>query len=49
MYDFDLLRNMLFRVGFAHVRHEGFSRGADPKLLIDTPARAVESLYVEAS
>jgi hypothetical protein len=48
IYDFETLAAILARVGFKDVRRCSFGTGADPKLLIDTPARAVESLYVEA-
>lgn len=48
IYDFNTLRQMLERQGFQDIRLESFMQGRDPKLLIDTPARAIESFYVEA-
>jgi len=49
MFDFDLLSGLLGSCGFTHMECRQFGAGRDPRLLIDTPARAVESLYVEAS
>lgn len=49
IYDFDMLAVMLRRAGFSAVARTSYCQGSDPKLLIDTEARAVESLYVEAS
>jgi predicted SAM-dependent methyltransferase len=48
IFDFQLLRAALFQAGFAGVERRSHGLGADPRLLIDTPSRAVESLYVEA-
>ena len=48
IYDFQLLQTALHECGFAQVVRQGFGRGSDPHLLIDTPDRQVESLYVEA-
>jgi len=48
IYDFETLRLMLGRVGFEEVSKVSFMRGSDDRLLLDTPRRAVESLYVEA-
>lgn len=49
IFDFDLLAKLLRHCGFSHVERRGFRRGRDPLLLIDTPERQIESLYVEAS
>lgn len=49
IYDFETMRALLERSGFHEIREETFQRGRDPQLLLDTPMRAVESLYVEAS
>lgn len=49
MYDFAHLRLVLEHCGFVAVTRRGFGEGADPRLLIDTPSRACESLYVEAT
>jgi hypothetical protein len=34
--------------GFSSVTKMCFMNGRDPKLLVDSPERAIESLYVEA-
>jgi len=49
IYDEETLRFMLERAGFVNIKRETFMRGRDAKLLRDTQARAVESLYIEAS
>jgi predicted SAM-dependent methyltransferase len=49
IYDFDTLRQLLLKNGFIDVQKEQCGSGRDRELLIDTEARAVESLYVEAS
>jgi len=49
MYDFQLLRQVLVAAGFGTVVQREFAQGADSRLLIDTPSRQVESLYVEAT
>lgn len=49
IFDFQLLRAMLLRAGLVDVRRRACGGGGDPRLLLDTPDRAVESLYVEAS
>jgi predicted SAM-dependent methyltransferase len=48
MYDFGLLEALLRDCGFTRVTRCRFGVGGDPCLLIDSPGRAVESLYVEA-
>jgi hypothetical protein len=48
IYDFPILAAMLDKVGFTQVRKVSFRTGADPSLLLDTPHRAIESLYIEA-
>lgn len=49
MYDLHLLEQALRRAGFSTILQQRFGEGDDPTLLIDTPSRRVESLYVEAS
>ena len=49
MYDFQLLRQVLVAAGFGTVVQREFGQGSDSRLLIDTPSRRVESLYVEAT
>lgn len=49
IYDFQLLAELLRAAGFGQVVRRRFGEGADPRLLIDTPARQCESLYVEAT
>ena len=48
-YDFELLSAVLRRCGFGNVERREYQQGADPQLLIDTPSRRAESLYVEAT
>ena len=45
---FDLLAALLEHSGFVRPAQRAFGEGRDPVLLVDTPARACESLYVEA-
>jgi hypothetical protein len=49
MYDFSLLGKMLKESGFSVITRCEFRTGLDPVLLIDTPGRKVESLYLEAT
>jgi len=49
MFDFDLLSQVLKDCAFRNVQHKHFRSGDDPMLLIDTPGREQESLYVEAT
>lgn len=49
IYDFATLRLLLEKHGFLDIKKERYKTGRDPRLLIDTDARSVESLYVEAS
>jgi predicted SAM-dependent methyltransferase len=49
IHDFDILRQLLELNQFVDVKRESYGVGRDPKLLIDTASREVESLYVEAS
>jgi predicted SAM-dependent methyltransferase len=49
IYDFQLLAAVLHQCGFGHVERSGFGRSRDSHLLIDSPGRRVESLYVEAT
>lgn len=49
IYDFQLMAQLLRTAGFDRVVRRRFSEGTDPRLLIDTPARQCESLYLEAS
>lgn len=48
MYDFQLLKLLLDRLGFESARKVSFREGRDPILLIDSESRRSESLYVEA-
>jgi len=47
-YDFEAMRHLIEQAGFNSVIRTTFGSGSDPALLIDTPERACESLYVEA-
>jgi predicted SAM-dependent methyltransferase len=49
MADFHVLDQLLRKSGFRTVYKCEYRRGADPALLIDSAARASESLYVEAT
>ena len=49
IYDFQLLEQLLRSAGFDRVARRRFGEGTDPRLLIDTPDRQCESLYVEAT
>jgi predicted SAM-dependent methyltransferase len=49
IYDFETCAQLLKRNGFVDIRRESFRRGRDANLLLDREARALESLYVEAS
>ncbi len=48
IFDFQLLRTVLQQGGFLHVERRAFGQGSDAKLIIDTPSRQVESLYLDA-
>ena len=48
MYDFPTMAAMLQKVGFVEVNKKRFGEGANPSLILDTPSRAMKSLYVEA-
>lgn len=47
-YDYETLSFLLRRYGFDEVYKQEFGKTIMPELLIDTPQRATESLYVEA-
>lgn len=49
MWDYETLAAFLTDAGFRDVSRKALCEGEDPKLLIDTPSRGVESLYVEAA
>ena len=49
IYDEETMSLLLRRAGFVTIRRESYMKGRDSKLLLDTEARAVESLYLEAS
>ncbi len=49
IYDYAMLATQLAAAGFTSITLRSFRQGADPALLIDSPGRACESLYVEAS
>lgn len=48
IYDFETMRAILERAGFVDVERCEFMRGRDQKLLVDSPTRVIESLYLEA-
>ena len=48
IYDFHTLAKMLALAGFDDIKKKQIGESDDPKLLLDTPGREVESLYVEA-
>lgn len=48
VHDFTTLAEDLRAVGFVEPRKCAVLVGADPKLLVDRPDRAIESLYIEA-
>jgi predicted SAM-dependent methyltransferase len=48
IYDFATLETMLKTAGFNRIRKTQFGESADPRLLLDTPSRSIESLYLEA-
>ncbi len=47
--DFALVAALLKKAGFDDVKKCAFGQGRDPRLLVDSPDRQVESLYLEAS
>ena len=47
-YDFCSMQEMILSAGFSCATKVSFMRGRDPKLLVDSSERAIESLYVEA-
>lgn len=49
MFDYDLLAHWLADAGFVQISKSLFNHGRDPSLVIDSPERACESLYVEAT
>jgi len=49
MYDFETVAHLLRKNRFVDIRRESFRCGRDVNLLLDREARAMESLYVEAS
>ena len=48
IYDAELLEALLRKCGFTWVERQAFGQGRVAGLLIDTPARSRESLYLEA-
>jgi predicted SAM-dependent methyltransferase len=48
-YDADTMARALERAGFRALRQVRYHEGDDPRLLIDTEWRALESLYMEAT
>jgi predicted SAM-dependent methyltransferase len=49
IYDFETLRAVLTHLGFRNIARTAFGQGRDRRLLIDSEARAIESIYVEAT
>jgi predicted SAM-dependent methyltransferase len=47
-YDFSSMHEMILSAGFSFATKVSFMRGRDPKLLVDSQERSIESLYVEA-
>lgn len=48
IYDFNFMSRLLLHCGFSQTTRSAFRKGGDHNLLIDSPSRAIESLYVEA-
>jgi predicted SAM-dependent methyltransferase len=48
IYDFPTLQAMLDQTGFVSIKKMKFGDSQDTRLLLDTPSRQIESLYVEA-
>jgi predicted SAM-dependent methyltransferase len=48
IYDYETLSAVLAKAGFSEIRRQQYRTGADPKLLLDSSSRNVESVYVEA-
>jgi predicted SAM-dependent methyltransferase len=48
IHDAETLGLMLARSGFTDISKKNFGQSSNPNLLLDTPSRAVESLYMEA-
>lgn len=48
IYDHDSLAALLRESGFDRIDRCAFRKGSDARLLVDTPGRASESLYIEA-
>ena len=48
IYDYDTMAALLAKAQFSKIQRLSFMQGADSRLLIDTPSRQIESLYVEA-
>ena len=48
IYDFPTMAAMLQRVGFVEIQKVSFGYGAVESLILDSEARAIKSLYVEA-
>jgi hypothetical protein len=47
LYDAETLTTLLADAGFKDIVQAKFREGRDSRLLLDTPGRAVESLYIE--
>ena len=48
LFDFSLLKLVFEAAGFVEVTRTKYMQGREPRLLVDSPNRVVESLYVEA-
>jgi predicted SAM-dependent methyltransferase len=48
IYDFPTMAAMLEKVGLVEVKKARFGDGVNRSLILDTPTRAIESMYVEA-
>src|SRR5262249_5721786 len=47
-YDFETFRHFLLKARFSTIERRSFMNGGDPALLLDSPERSPESLYLEA-
>lgn len=48
IYDFDCLKELLLKAGFNQIHKLGFGHGRNSNLILDSPSRKFESLYIEA-
>lgn len=48
MYDTEMMAKLLAQCGFVNIERQDFRTGKTATLLVDTPERRIESLYIEA-